>query len=228
MGYLPVTVSLAPTVSSPTGRGPITFDVVLSSQLQDAVHEGTVSWRLPPGWCVEPDTWAYRLEPDGMAELRARVTPAPDAAAGTYVVGARTTWAGDLVEDVAEVVLGTADDTPAERAGQVGGRALALEVVERELVLRAGDRAELGVVLRNHARDEISGELQLVSPWGTWEAFPDVVRAFGVPAGERRLVSFPVVVPADAEPGYAWAVVKAMWFGHRAYGSTVRLTITPG
>jgi alpha-galactosidase-like protein len=103
---------------------------------------------------------------------------------------------------------------------------LAVDVVKPEVVVRPGARASVGVTVVNLTRDEIHGELRLVSPWGTWDALPDVARDFAVDAGEQLETEFAVVVPADAEAGETWALAKVMWFGRCQYTSAVRLVVT--
>ena len=239
MGYLPVTVAVSPRSLHPRGRGPVEIEVVVSSQLRDAGHDGVIALRVPPGWRAVPATRAFRLPPDGCVRFVATVTPSVGAVDGLYFVAARIEYAGSVVEDVATVVVGDADHllpvpepapvppgSEGEAAATIGrDTGLVVDVVKPEVVLRAGGRGSIGVALTNQTRDEIRGELQLVSPWGTWESLPGVVRGFRVEAGAYEVVDFPVTVPTDADPGHAWAIAKVMWFGRCQYTPTVRFVI---
>jgi hypothetical protein len=104
---------------------------------------------------------------------------------------------------------------------------LVVDVLAAEITVPAGGRTEIGVTLANRARDEIRGELQLVSPWGTWAAIADPVRGFRVAPGTTATVTFDVAPLADTDPGQYWAMVKVMWFGRCQYAPTVRLVVAP-
>jgi hypothetical protein len=283
MGYLPITVAVSPRSVHWAGDGPLEIEVVLASQLRDAAHESVVHMRVPAGWSVDPADQAYELPAGGHLRFAATVTPAADAAEGTYFVAAQIDHAGVPVEDVTTVVVGEREHrrdsvvpipeprsesapaaTPvatAATASTAGARAhdaaptgetsplpekgaassdghgpaappvtgretgLVVDVTDREVVVSPGARATIAVTLTNLTRDEVRGEAQLVSPWGTWDVIPQSLTAFGLPARARTIVDFPVVVPPDAEPGHAWAMVKVMWFGRCQYAPTIRLVI---
>ncbi|GIH15375.1 NEW3 domain-containing protein [Rugosimonospora africana] len=237
-GYLPVTVAASPGLLR-TGGEPVDVDIVLASQLRDAEHEGIVTVTAPEGWRVEPESRVYRLPAGGWQRFTATVTPPPGTPEGLYFTAARLVHDGTTVEDVVTVVVGEPDGalpvpgpippndvvfagTTASTARETG---LSVDVVKPEVVLRAGQRGSVTVTVASAARDEIRGEVQLVSPWGTWEHLSGVVRGFTVAAGGRSTVDFPVAVPADAEPGHAWAVAKVMWFGRCQYTPAVRLVV---
>jgi uncharacterized membrane protein len=233
-----VTVAVSPGLLR-TGGEAVDVDVVLASQLRDADHEGILTIAVPDGWRVEPDTRVYRLPAGGAQRFTATVTPPPGTPEGLYFAAARLEYAGNVVEDVATVVVGEPDGTlpvagpiPPNDVVFAGTAAttardsgLSVELVKPELVLRAGQRGTISVALSSTARDEIRGELQLVSPWGTWDHIPTVVRGFVLAAGEHSTVDFPVAVPAGADPGHAWAVAKVMWFGRCQYTAAVRLVV---
>jgi alpha-mannosidase len=240
IGYLPVTVAVSPGLLRTRGAA-VDVDVVLASQLRDADHEGVLTLAVPEGWRVEPDTRVYRLPAGGAQRFTATVTPPPGTPDGLYFAAARLEYAGNVIEDVATVVVGEPDGTlpvagpiPPNDVVFAGTAAttardsgLSVELVKPELVLRAGQRGTIAVALSSTARDEIRGELQLVSPWGTWDHIPTVVRGFVLAAGEHSTVDFSVAVPAGADPGHAWAVAKVMWFGRCQYTAAVRLVVAP-
>jgi hypothetical protein len=82
-------------------------------------------------------------------------------------------------------------------------------------------------VLTNRTRGEIRGELQVVSPWGTWHFIDLPVRGFTLAGGAEEVVAFDVAVPPDADPGAYWALAKVMWFGRCQYSPTVELVVAP-
>jgi alpha-mannosidase len=240
-GYLPVTVSASPGLLRTAGE-PVEVDVVLASQLRDAEHEGIVTLTVPDGWAAEPGSRVYRLPGGGWQRFTATVTPPPGTPEGLYFAGARLVYNGTAVEDVVTVAVGEPDGAlpvpgpvPPDDAVFAGTTAttardtgLAVDVVKPEVVLSPGQRGTVGVTLASTARDEIRGEVQLVSPWGIWDHVSGVVRGFTLPAGGQSTVDFSVAVPADAAPGHAWAVAKVMWFGRCQYTPAVRLVVTDG
>jgi Glycosyl hydrolases family 38 N-terminal domain len=226
-GGLPVTVTVSPTVVRADGAAPVYLDVVVSSQLRQVEPAGVATLRVPSGWQVEPHRVAYALGPAGDARFTARVRPGPDAAAGLSFVSVRIEHAGSVVEDVATVAVGPFPAGPANPYHGTGlaGTGLLVDVVKPEVVVRPGGRSAVGVLLTNQTRDEIRGELRLVSPWEAWSALPLRARDFAVSAGSEVEAEFPVLVPADCEPGRAWTVVKVAWFGRRQYAPVVRLVV---
>ncbi|MEV6526116.1 NEW3 domain-containing protein [Longispora sp. NPDC051575] len=234
IGYAPVTVTATPGILRTAGE-PFEVEVVLASQVQDTAVEGLATLRVPEGWSVSPAQRVYRLPADGHTRFTATVTPGacPD---GLYFVAAGI----DGSEDVVTVAVGDLpgvlptpienlpeDWTAAQGTTSVTSRdtGLAVAALSTSLVVRPGGTGTLGVTLTNTTRDEIHGEVHLVSPWGTWELFPAVVSGFGVGPGETRVVEFAVSVPADFEPGHAWAMAKVLWFGRCQYAPTVKVEV---
>jgi uncharacterized membrane protein len=240
MGYLPVSVGVSPGLLRTDGE-PVEISVVLASHLRDAAVEGTASLLAPQGWEVGPGRRPYRLEAGGHLRFPVTLRPPAGTAPGLYFVAARVEYAGQSVEDVATIAVGdlpqvlpVAGEVPEDWAAAQGSKAatgrdtgLSVDVVSSSLRLVPGGRAELGVVLANRTRGEIRGELQLVSPWGTWGAIADPVRGFSLPAGAERTITCEVAVPRDAEAGAYWALAKVMWFGRCQYAPTVELVIAP-
>ncbi|MFI6447688.1 NEW3 domain-containing protein [Kitasatospora sp. NPDC050543] len=240
MGYLPVSVGLTPGLLRTDG-GPVELSVVLASQLRDASVEGTASVLAPAGWRVSTGRRPYRLAPGGHLRFPVTLTPPAGLEPGLYFVAARVEHDGQSIEDVATIAVGEPSEVlpvpgevPEDWAAAQGTRAeagrdtgLSVAVSAGSLRLAPGGRARLGVVLTNRTRGEIRGELQLVSPWGTWELIADPVRGFSVAAGAGAEVDFELAVPRDAEPGAYWALAKVMWFGRCQYAPTVELVVAP-
>ncbi|MEV7770359.1 NEW3 domain-containing protein [Kitasatospora sp. NPDC086791] len=238
LGYLPVSVGASPGLLRTAGEA-VTLSVALSSQLRDAAVEGTAVVLPPEGWAASLGSRPYRLEPDGHLRFPVTLTPPPGAEPGLYFAAVRIEHDGQQVEDVVTIAVGdlpallpVTGDAPEDWTAAQGTKATAgrdtgldVEVSHRTLRLAPGGRGRLSLTLTNRTRGEIRGELQLVSPWGTWEAIPDPVRGFTVPAGASRVADFEVTVPASFDPGSSWALAKVMWFGRCQYAPTVALVV---
>ncbi|MET8861375.1 glycoside hydrolase family 38 C-terminal domain-containing protein [Nonomuraea sp. NPDC004580] len=238
LGYLPVSIAVTPgLVESP--EGPFEVEVVLASHLTDTAHEGVAEIRVPEGWTATPSARPFRLTSGGHLRFPVTVTPTAGPEPGLHFISARTHTGGQLVEDITTVAIGPAPElpvpgTPPELAkatrGTVADTArptgLSITTVEDSLTLSPGDRAQLTLRLTNTTADEIRGEAQLASPWGTWSLLPEVIQGFTVAAGTTADVSFPVQVPHDHPTGHAWALAKVMWFGRCQYTPAVRLEVT--
>ncbi|MFI2609439.1 NEW3 domain-containing protein [Kitasatospora sp. NPDC018619] len=238
LGYLPVSVGASPGLLRTSGE-PVTLSVALSSQLRDAAVEGTAVVLPPEGWTTSLGSRPYRLAPDGHLRFPVTLTPPAGADPGLYFAAVRIEHDGQQIEDVVTIAVGdlpdllpVPGDTPedwtiAQGTQATAGRDTGLDVsVSHEtLRLAPGGRAVLGLTLASRTRGEIRGELQLVSPWGTWEAVAEPVRGFTVPAGATTTVDFAVAVPEATDPGSFWALVKVMWFGRCQYTPTVALVV---
>ncbi|MFD4658153.1 NEW3 domain-containing protein [Kitasatospora sp. NPDC058444] len=238
LGYLPVSVGASPGLLRTAGDA-VTLSVALSSQLRDAAVEGTAVVLPPEGWASSVGSRPYRLAPDGHLRFPVTLTPPAGAEAGLYFAAVRIEHDGQQIEDVVTIAVGdlpellpVPGDTPedwtiAQGTKATSGRDTGLDVAvsTEALYLTAGGRATLSLTLTNRTRGEIRGELQLVSPWGTWEAIADPVRGFAVPAGTSTTVDFAVTAPEATDPGSYWALAKVMWFGRCQYAPTVALVV---
>jgi alpha-mannosidase len=102
-----------------------------------------------------------------------------------------------------------------------------LTVASRELRLAAGAAGTIEVGVANHAASAIRGEVQLISPFGSWACLPDWTAGFTAADGDRAVLRFPVTVPAAARPGQSWWVIaKAMYFGRCRYSEPVQVIVT--
>ncbi|MEU7094046.1 NEW3 domain-containing protein [Kitasatospora aureofaciens] len=237
-GYLPVSVGASPGLLRTAGEA-VTFSVALSSQLRDAAVEGTAVVLPPEGWTTGLGSRPYRLEPGGHLRFAVTLTPPADAESGLHFAAVRIEHDGQQIEDVVTIAVGdlpellpVPGDTPEDWTAAQGTKAvtardtgLSVDVTAESLHLAPGGRTSLGLTLTNRTRGEIRGELQLVSPWGTWEAVADPVRGFTVPAGASVTVDFAVAAPESMDPGAYWALAKVMWFGRCQYAPTVALVV---
>ncbi|MFE2410928.1 NEW3 domain-containing protein [Kitasatospora sp. NPDC059408] len=239
LGYLPVSVGVSPGLLRTVGE-PVSVSAALSSHLRDAAVEGTAVVLPPEGWRTSLGSRPYRLEAGGHVRFPVTLTPPADVPPGLYFAAVRLEHDGQEVEDVVTIAVGDLPDllpvpgeAPEEWVATQGtkatsGRDTGLEVAvsSEALVLTPGVRTNLTLTLTNRTRSEIRGEVQVVSPWGTWEAIPAPVRGFTVAAGESSAVTFAVTVPEDADPGKYWALAKVMWFGRCQYSPTVALEVS--
>jgi uncharacterized membrane protein len=251
MGFLPVSLSVSPTVARTAGK-PFEISMVIANQYADAVAEGALRLDLPDGWTADQPGRRVRLEPGGFARYLVNVTPVENCEPGQYFVGAQVLTATDglaggsgvqTVEDVVTVFVGESPELtaalgfgfapteqPEHGSGAVDGEpgrptGLTVTPSTQELRLAPGTRETLGLTFTNDTSSEIRGELQLASPYGTWSWLPEPVRSVVVPAKSSITVDVPVHAPADATPAHAWVLPKVMWFGRAQYAATVRLEI---
>jgi alpha-mannosidase len=154
-------------------------------------------------------------------------------ASGHQFVTARIAdHAGQVIEDAVLVTAGPAAP-PGEDAGAAwerGARAITaeagLDITPRQLELAPGDAGAFEVTLDSHAASGIRGEVQLISPAGSWEFVPEWTAGFAVAAGESVTLSFPVTAPADARPGQRWWVLaKVMYFGRVRYSEAAEVAV---
>jgi alpha-mannosidase len=255
MGYLPVGASLTPVLARCAAGSRFEVVLVVTNQYVDSPVPVSAALVLPAGWAASTPSFAATLAPLGYARFRSWVDVPPDAQAGQYFVAAQVTpdalaLAGGaavaVVEDVSTVFVGDSSavtdsiafDLPSakdlrrnvqrgaadtDRARPTG---LDVHVSSTSLDLVPGTATPLTVTLRNRTLSQIRGEIQIASPWGTWEWVADAIRAVVVGPGATTDVELVVRPPADALPGHSWLMPKVMWFGRAQYAGTVRLEVT--
>ncbi|MFI5646088.1 NEW3 domain-containing protein [Kitasatospora sp. NPDC051705] len=238
LGYLPVSVGASPGLLRTAGE-PVTLSVALASQLRDTAVEGTAVVLPPEGWTAAPGSRPYRLEPGGHLRFPVTLTPPAGARPGLHFAAVRIDHDGQQIEDVVTIAVGelpallpAAGESPEDWTAAQGTKALTgrdtgldVDAPNRTVRVAPGGRATLGVTLTNRTCGEIRGELQLVSPWGTWEAIAEPVRGFTVPAGSSVTVDYTISAPESLAPGSSWALAKVMWFGRCQYAPTVALEV---
>ncbi|MEV7802829.1 NEW3 domain-containing protein [Microbispora sp. NPDC088329] len=223
MGDLPVAVHLSP--SDVDVAGPVDLTLTVASGLTEDRAEGVVTLTAPGGWSVAPAVRPYVLPPGGHATVPVRLTPAPGAEPGLYLLTARTEFGGQAYEDVTRL--------HAFRPGEGGRRAPGLEVTLEglghppHLRLTPGGRAEIVVRLGSEARSPVSARVQLVSPWQTFGMFPEWNTGAVVPPEGEAEVRFPVRVPRGTRPGRWWALVKIACAGWLHYTDTIEIEVEP-
>ncbi|KAA9378360.1 alpha-mannosidase [Microbispora cellulosiformans] len=223
IGDLPVAVHLSePDLDV---AGPVGLTLTIASCLTEDRAEGVVTLTAPGGWTVTPAVRPYVLPPGGHATVPVRLTPPPGAEPGLYLLTAGTKFGGQAYEDVTRLHL--------FRPGEGGRRSPGLEVTVEGLGhppglrLRPGGGAEVVVRLHSGARSPMPAQAQLVSPWQTFEMFPEWNGGTVVPPGDEAWVRFPVRVPPDTRPGRWWALVKIACAGWVHYTDTIEIEVEP-
>jgi alpha-mannosidase len=236
MGFLPVSVAVTPAVL--TGGGEVS--VAVASQYTDTTFEGMLTVDAPEGWQVEPQTRPVSLEPGGHTVFPLTVaTPAEAVTPGMYFVRVKLTTGESVVEDVISVLIEAQDYAPSAPEAAIDlhvqtqgtkhdtARPTGLEITSLTpaLDLTPGTSSTLRVGLANHTRSRIDGEAMPVSPWGTWHFIGPYASPFTVDPGTEAEIEFEVAIPATAEPGHWWAMVKLMWFGRTQYTAAIPVTV---
>lgn len=213
LGNQPLGVFLSPERLATSGE-PVGVSVTVSSELIDVPVTARVEFAVPEGWSVEPPDREVRLAPGGFSIFDATVRPAPDAAPGGHFLAARIVHDGQSYEDVTTVQI---SDAP------VGG--LDVAFAAEAVTVAAGDRTTVPVRLTNTAQAEISGELQAVSPYGTWDLVHPRAQGFSVPPGETVEVGIELAPPRHAAPGTWWLLTKIGWYGRVAYSPAIPIKV---
>src|SRR6185437_7445199 len=87
------------------------------------------------------------------------------------------------------------------------GAAAGHHFVTAAICVQAGQQIEdavIEVTVVSRAASEIRGEVQLISPAGSWPFLGAWTSAFSAAPGGAALLGFPVTAPADARPGQRW------------------------
>jgi alpha-mannosidase len=252
-GNVPVAVHFSPTRvtldrgDAAAGRdgAPAGTRLALTVACGPAGGSGLVELVVPDGLTAQVAGLAgagaplrYELEPNGFASWDVTVNAPPGTRDGRYFLTARITdELGQVLEDAALVTLGEpgAPDPDLEPEElffrlQADVMALAGEADLRLLTpavrLAPGESGELAVCVASHLSSPLRGEVQLVSPVGTWQAAGPWTQPVTVTPGGEATVRFAVTVPATAVPGWeSWLLVKLMYFGRVRYSQAVPLIV---
>jgi hypothetical protein len=247
-GNVPVAVHFTPTRitlngDAPNGRTSLTvacgpepvsgtLDLVVGRELIAEVDG------VPVGGSADGSPLRYDLPPNGFASWDIAIRAAAGTADGRYFVAARISDAlGQVLEDTLLVTVGEAGPPDASLEPEelffrmqsdvqaLAGEA-AIEVLTPKLRLAPGRSGELSVKVDSRLGSQLRGEVQLISPIGTWQTTSPWTQAVEVEPGGETTVSFSVTVPATAEPGWeSWLLVKLMYFGRVRYSPAISLTV---
>jgi alpha-mannosidase len=201
LGNQPVSVHLH--------QEPGTIEVSVASDLTDTWYDGTVTITAPPGWTADPFERPVRLPPGGWTSFPVDLVAEADATGG--ILSARLEHAASLVEDV--LLIGAEPPT------------LTATLDRTDLVLRPGQQQTLTLRIDNAAGYPVHGEVQAISPWGTWDLVSPYTQAFQVDAGGQTAVPIDVAAPGHAAAGNWWVLAKVMCFGRVVYTAATRIEI---
>jgi len=223
-----VTLTVACGPSGATGS----VELVVPAGLTVSVDGGPAS--------ASADSLPYRLSANEFASWDVAVSARPGTAGGRYFLAARISDdLGQVLEDTALVTIGEpgAPDPDLEPdelffrmqsdvealAGEAG-----FKILTPALTLAPGETGELAVKVTNHFGSQLRGEVQLISPIGTWQGTTPWTQAVEAEPGAESTLRFAVTVPATAEPGWhSWLLVKLMYFGRVRYSESVPVTVGP-
>jgi len=253
-GNVPVAVHFSPTrVTLPgpaapggsAGSAGHEARVTLTVACGPSGDRGQVELVVPDGLTVRVDGAAdaraplgYDLAPNGFAAWDVTVSAPAGTPAGRYFLTARITdRLGQVLEDAVLVTLGEAgppepDLEPEELFVRLQSDVMALageadlELTTTAVRLAPGASGPLEVKVTSHLASELRGEVQLVSPVGTWPGTGPWTQPVTVSPGGEATVRFAVTAPATAVPGWeSWLLVKLMYFGRVRYSDSVPLTV---
>ena len=180
----------------------------------------------------------YALGPNEFASWDVTVSALPGAADGRYFLTARVgDDLGQMLEDTALVTIGEPggpdpDLEPEELFTRLQSDVMALAdeakvtVLTPTMRLGPGETGELAVRVTSRLASQLRGEVQLISPVGTWQATAPWTQPVTVEPGGETALRFAVSVPATAAPGWeSWLLVKLMYFGRVRYSEAIPLSV---
>ena len=248
-GNVPVAVHFGPTritLNADAAQGRATLTVACGPEPASGTVELVVPDELtaeidgaPAGGSPDGAVLPYDLPANGFASWDIAARAAGGTAGGRYFLTARITdGLGQALEDTALVTVGEAGGPdaslePEELFFRLQSDVMALageadlELLTPELRLTPGAVGQLTVRVASHLGSQLRGEVQLVSPMGTWPTAGPWTQAVEAEPGGEATVSFTVTVPPTAEPGWeSWLLVKLMYFGRVRYSPAARLIVT--
>jgi alpha-mannosidase len=207
---------------------PLAMSLSVASSLTEAAARGVATITVPQGWRVEPATVSYDLVPGGHAASPVTLVPASDAVPGRYAVAAALTDPhGGATEDVVVLTIGEASADPLLEATPPleADPLLDVRIEQESIEVAAGDSVVVHALVRNHAHSPVRGELQLISPYGTWDALGPWSQGFEVPADGTARIPLRIAPDRTARPGRWWFLAKVMAFGHVSYTAASSLEV---
>jgi len=249
-GNMPAAVHFSPTRATLRGDGsagaaPGPADdqdrLTLTVACGPAGGSGEAELIVPPGLAAVTSPGGplrYDLGQNEFASWDVTVSALPGTAGGRYFLTARIgDGPGQALEDTALVTIGEAgapdphmepDELFARLQSDVTALADEAEVTVLTPAVRLGpgESGELAVRVASRLASQLRGEMQLISPVGTWPATAPWTQPVTVEPGEEATLRFTVSVPATATPGWeSWLLVKLMYFGRVRYSEAVPLTV---
>ncbi|RZS32376.1 glycosyl hydrolase family 38 [Herbihabitans rhizosphaerae] len=242
LGFFPVSVTANPTVLTVAGQA-LETTVSIASQLMSEDFTSELTVVLPDGWTAEPASRPITLAPGGHTAFPLTITPPSTVDPGLRFARVRIGSGADVVEDVITLLVpggeldaiippppGEEIDHEKQTKGTTAttGRETGLRITSttERVTVAPGGSGRLALTVTSAASDRIDGEAMPVSPWGTWEFVHPYATGFTVEPGASTEIGFDIDVPADAEPGHWWVLIKLMWFGRIQYGTAVPVEVS--
>ncbi|GAA1555555.1 NEW3 domain-containing protein [Dactylosporangium maewongense] len=204
--------AVTPATDVVSGGGAVAVTVTVASDLARDRAAGTVSLEVPPGFGAEPGGFAFDLPPGEFVRHQVVIHPPLDIRQGVYWLRASTSHG---VEDFVRLLVGVDGPETVTAAWSDPG----------PLRLRPGQSSQLELSLETDAAGPIVVDVQLISPWHTWDVFPAPSRR--VDLSGRTTLRIPVTVPDGHDPGTWWALCKVAHAGELHYTAPVTVTVLP-
>ncbi|SDS37164.1 glycoside hydrolase family 38 N-terminal domain-containing protein [Actinoplanes derwentensis] len=205
LGGLPVTVHIS--ASGPSAR------LTVSTSTEAA--SGEVTLDIPPGLTVTP-AGPYRYDLKAGDHQQFDLELSGTAEGGHHLVARIQDPYGQLLEDAVTL-------SPVEILADLSPSALAVA---------PGDSDVLKLTLQNPGKGPLRGEVQLLSPFGTWGDIGDElsvqpwIQGYDLPPGASTTVEFTVRAAPTARPDSAWwALARVTALGEVVYTDSIPLTI---
>ncbi len=240
-GNLPVAVHFNPVRVALPDPGQ-SASATLTVSCGGAPAHGEVELAVPDGITVtSPRELTYDHGTGEYAAWDLTIRAAPETGPGRYFVAARIRDDhGQVIEDTVMVAVGERrwpdPELPPEDALELmqadfsaAAAELELAVLTPELRIVPGGHAEVLLRVTSGVASAVHGEVQLVSPFGSWEMLSPPTQGFSVTPGQPAELRFGVTAPATARPGSRWwALAKVMYFGRVRYSQAVPVSIEAG
>lgn len=236
VGNLPVAVHVTPArVALPSADDSAVVQLTVARG--PVAVSGSVDLVVPDGLSVTPaGPLPYALDGGDFASWELTVRALSGTAPGRYFIGARL---GDSVEEAMLVAVGegqppSRDMDPEELFFRLQSDHVAqtdevsVEVVTRSVAVAPGGSGSFTLRVASQLASSLRGQVQLLSPFGSWGPDDLWEQPVRVPAGGTTELVFPVSVPLDARPGQRWwLLAKVMYFGRVRYTESIPLTVIP-
>jgi alpha-mannosidase len=225
LGGLPAVAHLHPESLTAEPDSPVVLRLTAASDCTDTPLHGRVRVIVPAGWTAQPAELPFVLPPDEHLETEVVLGMPAGVQPGLYPIRAELVITGtdsaalppswrQVVEDICLVTV-----------GDPRGEVLKLCSEPQPVEVKAGETAQLSVVVGTDARAGLSAEAHLVSPWGTWDWMGPAAVGFELPPGGTAEIGFDVTPPGRVEPGEWWALIRVGCAGRLLYTPAVRLVV---
>jgi hypothetical protein len=217
----PLAVHLHRPGSEPAGQWSVTVTRVAGCLgFDDERHPLDVELRVdgPDGWFTSGVLAAVRLDPDEFSVVQL------DGAAGSdhghqvlRVTAAWTAHSGRSGRSFDEEVVSVSTRSPV----------LHFAGPPPHVDVAAGGSIDVVWLLTNDATTDLDAEVDIVSPWGSWDLLPASRVAVGLAPGVATPIAVTVEAPLAHRPGTWWWMARAVAGPNTAYSPTATLAVRP-